>query len=76
MLSFAIGYEGLVHFFSVQIENFVPIMIQRVFCRRAATLELKDRKLTGMNSLLNVQNPLWTTWTNFSSFIKLLFIMF
>ena len=57
MLSFAINYEGLVHFFSVQIENFVPIMIQRVFCRRAATMELKDRKLTGMHSPSQCSKP-------------------
>ena len=41
----------------MQIENFVPIMIQRVFCRRAATLELNDRKLTGMNSPSQCSKP-------------------
>lgn len=70
MLSFAIGYEGLVHFFSVQIENFVPIMIQRVFCRRAATLELKDRKLTGMNSPSQCSKPSLDYMDKFFFFYK------
>lgn len=35
--------RGVSPFFSMQIENFVPIMLQRIFCQRAATLEFKDR---------------------------------
>ena len=41
----------------MQIENFVPIMIPRVFCRRAETLEFKDRKLIGMHSPSQCSKP-------------------
>ena len=34
----------------MHIENFIPITKPCVFCRRAETLEFKDRKLIGMHS--------------------------